>query len=60
MPGELHFIAGSKGGDLAGCGEAADVRNVVADVVDLPSFDQRLPFVIRGTGIPRVARSAAA
>ena len=42
MPGEAHFEILAKGRDLARGGEAADMRDMMADIVDLPRLYQRL------------------
>src|SRR5580658_8254249 len=45
MPGEAYFEVLREVRDLAGRREAADMRDMVAEVVDLPRLNQRLPLV---------------
>src|ERR1700722_2017439 len=45
MPGEADLEVLRKIRNLAGRGEAADVRHMMADVIDLPRLHQWLPLV---------------
>src|SRR5580658_10698975 len=45
MPGEAYFEVLREVRDLAGRREAADMRDMVAEVVDLPRLHQWLPLV---------------